>query len=714
MKKLKFLVGLILVFNAVSANNSLRIVDPQAWGSSAGMVTDLDIEVTPAGAYFKYDMEITFAAALPGNFGGGSRVWDISPSLLYTNMDTVSSISNTAHIERPLEIQYSFNLPKEAIVTDSWLWIDGKPVRADILDAWTATMIYEGIVNRNQDPSLFKKISSTRYSLNIYPLDKDGSRKIKLSVLLPAEWDTEKVVSYLPVAMFYNIDFRPKDINIKLNTSQQWKNPEIPFNEIDTNNTLTVNASDFLNSSLSASYDNPANGNNFFSVYQHGSEWYYQLVTAPESREAAGIKDIIFVVDKYRYSDAAFSSMIDYLYNYIFAQIRKGAKINIVFHNGQAAKLVSGWLDYSDPIAFKNLFEAIKTVKFESGHTLDLVEKAIEHKNETGIDAEIVLISNVPQYYQKKSLKDVVNTLYSKYPELPPIYVIESIVYYNYYDWDNYTNLFLEALAKRTMGNYKKLEQLSEIGSTIDELFSSKNLLNRYDFNMSPLNGFSYGIFNIGQPLGLDTLKPLMQVGKFIGELPVEISLKYIGGGVLAEKKYSFTQADTFEAESTLMQIWAGQKIAVSEKVANGDNKLQAEIAEISLEHRVLSFYTAFLAIEPHMDLDSLAQNIDPNDFNNGDRWLMEDMFFVTNDTEIDEEINKIEVYTNSNSANVSVLLAGNEEIISIKLFDISGLLLKEYDINSSSFEINKADAGGFAILSVTTTDGTYYKKIVL
>ncbi|MEE9430765.1 MAG: VIT domain-containing protein [Melioribacteraceae bacterium] len=117
------------------------------------------------GAYIEYGLYLTFSAK---NIG-------------FTHTDTV-------------EVVMDFYLPKNSIVSDSWLWIGEDIIRGKILDKWTASQIYEDIVQRRKDPSILHKVNADRYQLRIFPMAGDESRKVKLTYLVPANW-TSKTVS---------------------------------------------------------------------------------------------------------------------------------------------------------------------------------------------------------------------------------------------------------------------------------------------------------------------------------------------------------------------------------------------------------------------------------------------------------------------------------------------------------------------------------------
>ena len=115
-----FLILCSICFTQLFAQTNLTVSDPQrAWRIDQGVVEEATFEVHPQGIYTAIDMYLTFSAK----------------GLGYQNSDT-------------LEVVLDFELPGGSIMIDSWLWIDDIIVKADILDRWTASGIYEEIVGK--------------------------------------------------------------------------------------------------------------------------------------------------------------------------------------------------------------------------------------------------------------------------------------------------------------------------------------------------------------------------------------------------------------------------------------------------------------------------------------------------------------------------------------------------------------------------------------
>src|SRR5256885_11082806 len=60
------------------------------------------------------------------------------------------------HTDRQLEATYIFPVPRGASVRKFSMWVDGKEVKGELVEAKKAAQIYTDIVRRTQDPGLLE------------------------------------------------------------------------------------------------------------------------------------------------------------------------------------------------------------------------------------------------------------------------------------------------------------------------------------------------------------------------------------------------------------------------------------------------------------------------------------------------------------------------------------------------------------------------------
>lgn len=85
------------------------------------------------------------------------------------------------HTSRPLEATYVFPVPKGANVREFTMWVDGKPMKAELVEANKAREIYQSIVRRYEDPGLLEHIGNDLFQARIFPVPPGGDQKIEIA-----------------------------------------------------------------------------------------------------------------------------------------------------------------------------------------------------------------------------------------------------------------------------------------------------------------------------------------------------------------------------------------------------------------------------------------------------------------------------------------------------------------------------------------------------
>jgi Ca-activated chloride channel family protein len=85
------------------------------------------------------------------------------------------------HTDRQLEATYIFPVPKGASVRKFVMWVDGKEVPGELVEAAKARQIYTSIVQRTQDPGLLEYMGNNLLRLRVFPIPPKGDQKIAVS-----------------------------------------------------------------------------------------------------------------------------------------------------------------------------------------------------------------------------------------------------------------------------------------------------------------------------------------------------------------------------------------------------------------------------------------------------------------------------------------------------------------------------------------------------
>jgi len=80
-----------------------------------------------------------------------------------------------------LEATFVFPLPKDASVSDFKMYVNGKLVTGQIMDAAQARSTYEAIVRRMRDPGLLEYMDSRLLKLRVFPIPKGSTQEVQIA-----------------------------------------------------------------------------------------------------------------------------------------------------------------------------------------------------------------------------------------------------------------------------------------------------------------------------------------------------------------------------------------------------------------------------------------------------------------------------------------------------------------------------------------------------
>src|SRR5579862_640007 len=95
----------------------------------------------------------------------------------------VTTIEQTFHNHTPrqLEATYYLPIPKGANVKRFSMWVDGKEVPGELVEADKARKIYTSIVQRTMDPGLLEYMDCSLLKMRVFPILPNADQKISLS-----------------------------------------------------------------------------------------------------------------------------------------------------------------------------------------------------------------------------------------------------------------------------------------------------------------------------------------------------------------------------------------------------------------------------------------------------------------------------------------------------------------------------------------------------
>src|SRR6266545_399506 len=103
------------------------------------------------------------------------------------------------HTDRQLEATYVFPVTKGASVRKFAMWVDGKKMEGELVEADKARQIYTSIVQRTQDPGLLEYMGNNLLRLRVFPIPPRGDQKITLSYTSVAPRENDLIEYVYPL-----------------------------------------------------------------------------------------------------------------------------------------------------------------------------------------------------------------------------------------------------------------------------------------------------------------------------------------------------------------------------------------------------------------------------------------------------------------------------------------------------------------------------------
>lgn len=580
-----------------SQYTNLQVLDPQRnWDRRSGTIEEASIIMKPQGIYTLVDLYLTFSARGQG-FDAG----------------------------RNLEVVLDFHLPTDAHMVDSWLWFNGQIIKAEMKDRWTATLVYEEIVGRNQDPSILYKEGNGQYQLRIFPMEATASRKVKLSYLMPAQWSAQQVSTALPLEMLSSSWNPLQTVNLRIWQAPEWGMPRLegnaslaldPVNDDDHGSfwEKNLNASQLANGGLKLVNASPAKNGVYVGVLGEPSNSIYQMVLIPEEAATfpAGTTRKMMLVFDYN-SDNVNGVSQAYLLNQIKQQLKERLtpqdSFNLVFSSLFIEPWSEVWLP-ADPETIDATFNALSAEPIaEYSNLPSLLAQGIQFINETGGNGTVLLAASNDDFDDVQSANTLVEDLLSLMGDNQiPVNVLDyqnrniggNWIGNRYYRGNEYLYTNLSQLTGGEYVNQINCCPTPSLDENVATIFGmATGLQGQIDIYTGLAEGFCYQRYTLGQNGDLSSLnKPVRQFGKYNGQFPFYIELAGEYQNSFFGNVVSIPAEELIQNDSFLHEAWTGQWIQQMEQ-SGGDNGTISAIINQSIDARVLSIYTALIALEP-------------------------------------------------------------------------------------------------------------------
>jgi Ca-activated chloride channel family protein len=661
-----------------------------------GTIEQATITVKPKGIFMEIGLYLTFSA----------RGWYAS--------------SNDS-----LEVVFHFQLPENSIVYDSWLWIEKEIIRADIMDQWTAATIYETIVNRRRDPSILFKRSQTDYELRIYPLIASSIRRVKISYLVPAQWNSNETIASIPTDLLLASKFPVSPIYLQTVLDEKWKNPYIiEFPDIHFVGGTDSVYGDYLRaeipmgeiqSSINFALDSPLQDGVYLNRYQQGDEGIYQLAFLPSEALsiASSYKAAILIDYDASNSDVTTTEILNSLKSYLLANKSDKDSFNLIFSNLNIKRASEKWLA-ADSATIEQTFSSLGNNPISSYSNLpSLLANGIEFMKQNGNNGNIVLISNSDQVGDYIVANQLINDLLELMDQKIPIHVADFQTQnfdYHFFGGRYYlgNEYFYTNITRITSANYFNISSYNNFQNLISTTLNSlSGFISSFDLHTRLASGYCYSRYNLGSQSNLVYLeKPILQIGKYKGSFPFVIEASGEYDSLVFSQQITIEDENIDQADSLSEEAWAGNYLRFLE-LSNQTNDVVNEIVNYSIAERVLSIYSAFLCLDP-----SLGGEVCYDCFDDGG------IIGEVNEDDNAESDSVMTAYPNPFNSQVQINVPlrhiENAEYATFRIYNLLGQVVRNFEVNASAeSNSNRFIWNGQNNEGATVSSGIYFFVVI-
>ena len=681
MKNLIFTL-LIFSFTTLSIYAQMYTLDPQSWWSDdAASINNLHIEINPIGTFVETTFTFDLFTANSGSYVNGTL----------------------------LEFVFDMKLDQENLsFNDSWLWINDYISKGVIYEAAEGTEIYEGIVDRQQDPSILKEFNANNYQLRVYPLDPDSTRRVKLSYLAPMNINDGSYLINLPVFNFNNSHHPLENVLIDINLTDEWMEPELesPFEFLAS----SLDKHSYKISSLKEHHTliipiQRLDSRSFMSTYHdaESGENYYQMYYTPEIENTSPPEYHLYLIDyddyhSYLSLNGWIDNLKDGLNNSGYNQ-----KFNFLYSSFSAKTIFPDWNELSSStIDYVSTHLTEVDIDTES-NLLWLLGDAIDIINQTDEQVHLHIISSNDEYgniEDAESLNTFIEEELDKPETIINIYdACDRSPSGNYINGDYYRgNQYAYSILN---SNYQGLNYQALQGDELSVFFEEalQNIahkLSNFNFHVSLEDGFSYDnllVQNLESASHINVLNGITILGKYYGDSDLELELSGFIENTPTVFKEGYIVSESITSDSMTQKIWAATFINRFEE----NSTRYADVLDLSKDERILSRLTTFLCLEP--------DTITVGSGDEGDEVI----------SFISEQSSELEVKLSPNptTSNFSITLGDQSyttEDIRLELIDARGAISNlSFTINSINNELILDSS-----LDEVLPDGIYYLRIIL
>lgn len=506
-----------------------------------------------------------------------------------------------------LEGFYIFPIPKNAVIKDFSMEINGKMVSAELLDATKARQIYEDIVRQIKDPALLEYSGQGIFKVRIFPIEPRSNKKVSISYseVLDSDNGIYEYIYPLNTEKFSAKPVKSVAVKVDLKTNNKIKTLYSPTHRIDVVNKDNKhalisfeeeNTKPDIDFKLYYSTNNDDIGLSMLTYNTGNDDGYFFLTASPSfnfENDQIDNKDITFVLDVSGSMVGDKMKQAKKALLYCVNNLNMGDRFNIIKFSTEAYSL----FNKVETVSESNIKKAEKFIEdlkalggtnIEEALNLALKEKRTENRTHL-----IVFITD-----GKPTIGETNDDLLVK--KLSDSNLNDTRIFTFGIGNDLNTHL-LDKITEKTKAYRTYISENEDIEVKISSFYDKVQspVLTNLSLTFSG-NVRAFQIYPKDLP---DMFKgsSVLVFGRYSGDGDSKITLT----GLVKGERRSYILNTIFSDDSDeydfIPPLWASRRIGylLDQIRLNGENKeLIDEITQLAREHGIVTPYTSYLIME--------------------------------------------------------------------------------------------------------------------
>ncbi|MCU0332548.1 MAG: VIT and VWA domain-containing protein [Ignavibacteriaceae bacterium] len=506
-----------------------------------------------------------------------------------------------------LEGYYIFPIPKNAVIKDFSMEINGKMVNAELLDAEKARQIYEDIVRQIKDPALLEYSGQGIFKVRIFPIEPRSNKKVSISYreVINSDNGIYEYVYPLNTEKFSAKPVKSISVKVDLKTNNKIKTIYSPTHSIDVVHKDNKNAvvsfeeentkpdTDFK---LYYSTNNDDIGLSVLTYKTSNNDGYFFLTASPSfmiNNNQIDAKDITFVLDVSGSMVGDKMKQAKQALLYCVNNLNKGDGFDIIRFSTEAYSLF-GKIETASESNIKKAEKFIKELNAVGGTNIEeALNLALKSKGKGNRPHLIVFITDGKPTIGETNDELLVKKLIDANAK--------NVRIFTFGIGNDLNTHLLDKITEQTKAYRTYISENEDIEIKVSSFYDK--VQSPVLTNLSLSFGGSVKTFQTYPKDLPDIFKgsSITIFGRYSGNGSSKIKLD---GSLKGERKSFVIDADFAgddEQYDFIPPLWASRRIGylLDQIRLNGENKeLVDEITQLAREHGIVTPYTSYLIME--------------------------------------------------------------------------------------------------------------------